>query len=125
MNTSTEFRATGLTEEPTLTLSTTSDRLAETIFTDSAETQIVNKVALGVVKNRRMVMLPRKQQDRRFREWTKAEKQLVVKLYKAGKSRHSICRLMEVSHCPLNRLLYGEGVLKPNHIAAAQRLGQI
>ena len=88
-------------------------------------TQSVRVSTIERVPNKKMVRMPRESKDHRVRAWSHEEKHLAVKLYLLGKSRNSIAKLLGVSHAPLMRMLAYEGVLKAQHLNAAQRLGYI
>lgn len=77
------------------------------------------------IVNGNVAYLPRKTKDRRMREWTSAEEQLVVKWYKQGKSRSAISRMLDISHAPLMRKMFELNCLTPRHVVAAYKAGYL
>lgn len=67
------------------------------------------------VKNTHCVKLPRRDSDMRCREWSDAEKLLVIKAYVSGKSIRHCRQLVGVSWTATKNLLSAEGVLKQQH----------
>ncbi len=97
-----------------------------TIPTSIEDTQeITMRVARGVRVDGRLTMLPRSTKDRRVREWTSEETHQAKEWYKKGMTRNTIAKLLDVSHAPLNKMLFKEGVLSPKHIVAAYKSGYL
>jgi len=75
--------------------------------------------------NARLTYMPRSTKDRRVREWTSEETMIAKEWYARGLSRAKIAKLLDVSHSPLNKMLYKQGVLKPAHVIAAYKAGYL
>lgn len=87
--------------------------------------EITMRVATRERVNSRLTMLPRSTKDRRVREWTREETLQAKEWYNKGMSRNTIAKLLDVSHSPLNKMLFEHGVLSAKHVVAAYKCGYI
>ncbi len=87
--------------------------------------EITMRVATRERVNSRLTYMPRSTKDRRVREWTKEETHQAKEWYKKGMSRNTIAKLLDVSHAPLNKMLFEQGALSAKHVVAAYKCGYI
>ncbi len=115
-------RAVKTIARPTTTTTTSGGSRFEKI---EDEDILTLRVAKRERVNGRLTMLPRSTKDRRRREWTHEETHQAIEWYKKGMARNTIAKLLDVSHAPLNKMLFKNGALSAKHVVAAYKAGYI